>query len=74
MKLVSEVPLQEMLPVPDAKLQTAANGAADHDANQWANSEITHLSLSASAGLMGVVLANGMAALVQLGDPKVMLI
>lgn len=37
-------------------------------AHDDAHSEVIHLSLSNEKGLLGVVLANGAAALIQLGD------
>lgn len=68
MKVVYEAPLTEILP-PEPRPQVIGDAPPP-----WSSSEIVHLSLSHAAGLLGIVLANGMAAVAQLGDSKVALL
>lgn len=54
MKIVSDTPVAELVPPQE--------GFSD------SNNEVVHLSLSNEKGLLGIVLASGAAALVQVGD------
>lgn len=65
MKIASETPIAEILPSPSPG--TVQQNNSENDAS-WANAEIIHLSVVPSRGLLGIVLANGLAALVQMSE------